>query len=116
MSEQIVKTGAEDKTAESMRRLGNALLHPTTMRIKELTRQGRTDEVIAALNLLYGDATEKVPAHAEATTASATPETLAVQKCPFAGMQAAGARGSKNYATNACAQSCFTPKSCPVVH
>lgn len=61
VTEQIEKTGAEDEIAETMRRLGNALLHPTTMRIKELTRQGRTDEVIAALNLLYGDGTEKVP-------------------------------------------------------
>ncbi|MDJ1371960.1 glutamyl-tRNA reductase [Gulosibacter molinativorax] len=67
VSEQIEKTGAEDVVAESMRKLGNALLHPTTMRIKELTREGRSDEVIAALNLLYGDGSAKVSVQAPAT-------------------------------------------------
>lgn len=114
VAEQIEKTGAEDKIAESMRRLGNALLHPTTMRIKELTREGRTDEVIAALNLLYGDASVKVPA--AAPVEASVVDEMPARRCPFAGLQAAAARGSKTLALNPCAQSCITPSSCPVVH
>ncbi|MGO1543437.1 MAG: glutamyl-tRNA reductase [Gulosibacter sp.] len=129
--EQIEKTRADDKTAQAMRRLGNSLLHPTTMRIKELTREGRSDEVIAALNLLYGDGTTKVPAagdatggvaaqdavHASADRGSATAAApRAVRGCPFRNLELVGATpvGGLNFA--ACQSACEQPDTCPISH
>lgn len=116
VAEQIDKTGAEDKVAESMRRLGNALMHPTTMRIKELSRQGRTDEAIAALNLLFGDATAKVPSVDSVPARSVSRAEPARPSCPFSGMPSVGARPAKVLAASACQRSCQSSASCPVAH
>ena len=51
---EIERVRADDEVAAAMRRLGNALLHPPTMRVKELARDGRGAEAVAALGLLYG--------------------------------------------------------------
>lgn len=52
---EIARVRADDEVAAAMRRLGNALLHPPTMRVKELAREGRGDEAVAALALLFGE-------------------------------------------------------------
>ncbi|SJM60460.1 glutamyl-tRNA reductase [Gulosibacter sp. 10] len=123
VSHEIEKTGAEDKLAAAMRRLGNALLHPTTMRVKELTRAGRTEEVIAALNLLYGDG-EPVPSRVDERGAAAASDALAAAageaerapaSCPFAGMLAATTAPRGTTALySACSAACRSDQACRV--
>lgn len=44
----------DETTSEALRKLGNALLHEPTLRIKQLAREGRAAEAEHALELLFG--------------------------------------------------------------
>ena len=47
-------TGAEDQIEMAMRRMVRSLLHPPTVRARQLASQGRADEYITGLEALYG--------------------------------------------------------------
>lgn len=85
---EIVRANGDPDVEIAMRQLGNALLHGPTLRIKELARQGRADEVAHALDLLFGvqvpadePAMPAVDPSGLAPTASAAP---APRRCPLA--------------------------------
>ena len=99
VEEEIIRANGDPDVEIAMRQLGNALLHGPTLRIKQLAREGRTDEVAHALDLLFGvqvedpvapgvdglaPATRGAGARAAGEDAVAGPAASAARRCPFA--------------------------------
>ena len=79
---EIVRANGDPAVEVAMRQLGNALLHGPTLRIKELARQGRTDEIAHALDLLFGVEVAEPADEAAADAHRAAAGTA--RRCPLA--------------------------------
>lgn len=55
LNKEMAKRTPKEQNSALIHQVANALMHPVTMRVKELTRNGRGDEAAAAIRLIFGE-------------------------------------------------------------
>jgi len=98
-AERAAPRDDEGVAAESVRRLANAILHEPSVRVRRLAREGRAEEALAAIELLFGLRMPELGAAPHEEAAAAGDRTAAVRAqaggCPYAACAAPPAAESE---------------------